>query len=110
MAGAATIIEVGDYEVRVSNPDRVYFPQLGATKLDLVEYYLAVSDGIVRALLLLLGRAAVLHLGLLGGASLGLAQQDGCRTGPTDHWSSDHISLSRSAVQMRGFLMPRASS
>lgn len=50
MAGKATVIEVGDYDVRVSNPDRVYFPELGATKLDLVEYYLAVSDGIVRAL------------------------------------------------------------
>ncbi|SDT78273.1 non-homologous end-joining DNA ligase [Actinoplanes derwentensis] len=50
MAGKATIIEAGDHEVRVSNPDRVYFPELGATKLDLVEYYLAVSDGIVRAL------------------------------------------------------------
>ncbi|WP_430783696.1 non-homologous end-joining DNA ligase [Actinoplanes sp. G11-F43] len=50
MAGNATIIEVGDYDVRVSNPDRIYFPELGATKLDLVEYYLAVSDGIVRAL------------------------------------------------------------
>ncbi|MEV6298918.1 non-homologous end-joining DNA ligase [Actinoplanes sp. NPDC051861] len=46
----ATVIEVGDYDVRVSNPDRIYFPELGATKLDLVEYYLAVSDGIVRAL------------------------------------------------------------
>lgn len=50
MAGKAAIIDVGDHEVRVSNPDRVYFPELGATKLDLVEYYLAVSDGIVRAL------------------------------------------------------------
>ncbi|GGN52617.1 ATP-dependent DNA ligase [Actinoplanes lobatus] len=50
MAGEATTIEVGDYDVRVSNPDRVYFPELGVTKLDLVEYYLAVSDGIVRAL------------------------------------------------------------
>ncbi|MEU8240323.1 non-homologous end-joining DNA ligase [Actinoplanes missouriensis] len=49
-AGKATVIEVGDYDVRVSNPDRIYFPELGATKLDLVEYYLAVSDGIVRAL------------------------------------------------------------
>jgi DNA ligase D len=36
--------------VRVSNPDRVYFPEIGATKLDLVNYYLAVGDGIVRAL------------------------------------------------------------
>ncbi|MBG0560082.1 non-homologous end-joining DNA ligase [Actinoplanes aureus] len=50
MAGKATVIEVGDYDVRVSNPDRIYFPELGATKLDLVEYYLAVGDGIVRAL------------------------------------------------------------
>ncbi|WP_045743024.1 non-homologous end-joining DNA ligase [Actinoplanes rectilineatus] len=50
MAGKATVIEVGDLEVRVSNPDRVYFPELGATKLDLVRYYLAVGDGIVRAL------------------------------------------------------------
>jgi DNA ligase D len=50
MAGKATVIEVGDYDVRVSNRDGIYFPELGATKLDLVEYYLAVSDGIVRAL------------------------------------------------------------
>ena len=36
--------------VRVSNPDRVYFPARGATKLDLVNYYLSVGDGIVNAL------------------------------------------------------------
>ena len=36
--------------VRISNPDRVYFPSLGATKLDLVNYYLSVGDGIVNAL------------------------------------------------------------
>jgi DNA ligase D len=34
----------------VSNPDRVYFPETGATKLDLVDYYLAVGPGIVNAL------------------------------------------------------------
>ncbi|MEV6342285.1 non-homologous end-joining DNA ligase [Actinoplanes sp. NPDC051851] len=50
MASPATVVEAGDYEVRVSNPDRVYFPELGVTKLDLVRYYLAVGDGIVRAL------------------------------------------------------------
>ncbi len=43
-------IAVGDRTVRISNPDRVYFPAIGATKLDLVDYYLAVGDGIVRAL------------------------------------------------------------
>ncbi|WP_433296376.1 non-homologous end-joining DNA ligase [Actinoplanes sp. CA-030573] len=50
MASPATVVEVGDYEVRVSNPGRIYFPDLGLTKLDLVNYYLAVGDGIVRAL------------------------------------------------------------
>ncbi len=43
-------IEVDDRLIRVSNPDRVYFPELGATKLDLVHYYLAVGPGIVNAL------------------------------------------------------------
>ena len=36
--------------VRISNPDRIYFPALGATKLDLVNYYLSVGPGIVNAL------------------------------------------------------------
>jgi DNA ligase D len=40
----------GTREVRVTNPDRVYFPASGATKLDIVNYYLSVADGIVRAL------------------------------------------------------------
>ena len=41
---------VGERTVRISNPDRVYFPATGATKLDLVDYYLAVGPGIVNAL------------------------------------------------------------
>ena len=36
--------------MRISNPDRVYFPERGETKLDLANYYIAVGDGIVRAL------------------------------------------------------------
>ncbi len=43
-------IPVGEHTVRISNPDRVYFPATGATKLDLVTYYLSVGDGIVNAL------------------------------------------------------------
>ena len=50
MASPFVEIEVDDRVVRVSNPDRVYFPESGATKLDLVEYYLAVGPGIVNAL------------------------------------------------------------
>jgi DNA ligase D len=41
---------VGDRTVRITNPDRVYFPARGETKLDLARYYLSVGDGIVRAL------------------------------------------------------------
>jgi DNA ligase D len=50
MASPAIEVAVGDRTVRISNPDRVYFPETGHTKRDLVDYYLAVSDGIVRAL------------------------------------------------------------
>ena len=50
-SGAPAVeITVGDRTVRLTNPDRVYFPARGETKLDLARYYLAVSDGIVRAL------------------------------------------------------------
>ena len=46
----AVELEVGDRTVRISHPERVYFPATGATKLDLANYYLRVGDGIVRAL------------------------------------------------------------
>ncbi|HWR85567.1 MAG TPA: non-homologous end-joining DNA ligase [Rhodoglobus sp.] len=46
----AVELEVGAHTVRVSNPDRVYFPARGETKLDLVNYYLSVGEGIVNAL------------------------------------------------------------
>ena len=43
-------LEVGERVVKVTNPDKILFPKARKTKLDLVEYYLAVGDGIVRAL------------------------------------------------------------
>ena len=51
MAKAPAVeLQVGEHIVRISNPDRVYFPAIGATKLDLAHYYLAVGPGIVNAL------------------------------------------------------------
>ena len=48
------MVEAGGREVRVSNPGRVIFPETegsaAVTKLDIVRYYLAVGDGIMRAL------------------------------------------------------------
>ena len=53
MTADATIVDAGGRDVRVSNPDRVIFPATkrspAFTKLDIVEYYLAVGDGIMRA-------------------------------------------------------------
>lgn len=49
-AMATEEIEVEGRTVRLSSPDRVYFPDAGWTKRDLVDYYLAVGPGIVRAL------------------------------------------------------------
>ncbi len=43
-------LSVAGKAVRITNPDRVYFPEVGATKLDLAQYYLGVGEGIVRAL------------------------------------------------------------
>jgi DNA ligase D len=48
--GEAVEYQVGGRAVRVSNPDRVYFPERGFTKREVVEYYIAVADGILRAL------------------------------------------------------------
>jgi DNA ligase D len=49
-----TIVDAGGRDLRVSNPDRVIFPPTErtgpVTKLDIVNYYLAVDDGIMRAL------------------------------------------------------------
>jgi DNA ligase D len=47
--GAVEVLVEGR-TVRISSPDRVYFSARGETKVDLVNYYLSVGDGIVRAL------------------------------------------------------------
>src|SRR5436305_13160676 len=47
------IVDAGGRDLRVSNPGRVIFPgterTAPVTKLDIVNYYLAVDDGIMRA-------------------------------------------------------------
>ena len=41
-------LEVAGRAVTISNPDKVFFPRSGHTKLDLVRYYLAVAEGALR--------------------------------------------------------------
>ena len=48
MATRQELLRIGDRDVTVTNPDKLYFPEAGHTKLDLVRYYLAVADGALR--------------------------------------------------------------
>ncbi|MRH29104.1 DNA polymerase domain-containing protein [Microbacterium sp. SYP-A9085] len=41
-------LDVDGHDVRISHPDKIVFPEPGLTKLDLIEYYLAVADGALR--------------------------------------------------------------
>jgi DNA ligase D len=50
VGGPSIELEVGGRRIRLSNPDRVYFPAADVTKLDLAKYYLSVGEGILRAL------------------------------------------------------------
>src|SRR5438067_7959277 len=43
-------LEIGGRTVKVTNPDKVFFRTRGETKLDLVQHYLTVAEGIVRVL------------------------------------------------------------
>jgi len=42
------IVEAAGRSVVITNPDKVFFPALGVTKLDMVRYYLSVADGALR--------------------------------------------------------------
>jgi DNA ligase D-like protein (predicted polymerase) len=42
------VLEIDGREVAITNPDKVFFPRTGHTKLDLVNYYLSVADGAIR--------------------------------------------------------------
>src|SRR5437660_4958000 len=42
------VLDIDGRAVSITNPDKVFFPRTGHTKLDLVNYYLAVADGAIR--------------------------------------------------------------
>ena len=47
-AGESTTRNIGGLEVTISNPTKVLFPKPKYTKLDLVNYYVAVAEGALR--------------------------------------------------------------
>ncbi len=48
MASTKEVLSIEGREIAISNPQKVYFPEAGYTKLDLVRYYLCVADGALR--------------------------------------------------------------
>jgi bifunctional non-homologous end joining protein LigD len=42
------VLELDGIEVTVTNPGKVFFPRLGKTKLDLINYYVSVGEGALR--------------------------------------------------------------
>jgi len=48
--GKHVVLEVCGRELRVSNPEKVFFPERGLTKMDLVNYYLECEQAVVRHL------------------------------------------------------------
>ena len=50
MAKSQAVLEVAGREVAITNPDKVFFPRAGHTKLDLAKYYAAVAEGALRGI------------------------------------------------------------
>ena len=50
LARDVEVVEAAGREVRITSPGKVFFPERGETKLDLVRYYLAVEEPIMRAM------------------------------------------------------------
>src|SRR5271166_2167741 len=48
--GEHVLVEVCGHELRVSNPGKLFFPDAGLTKMDLVNYYLDCEEAVVRHL------------------------------------------------------------
>jgi DNA ligase D-like protein (predicted polymerase) len=48
MTSSPAVIEAAGREIAITNPDKVFFPRAGHTKLDVARYYAAVADGAVR--------------------------------------------------------------
>ena len=50
MAKAQTILEAAGREVVITNPDKIYFPRAGYTKLDVAKYFQSVADAALRGI------------------------------------------------------------
>jgi DNA ligase D len=49
-SGDVEVVPVDGHDLEISHPERVFFPERGETKLDLVRYYLAVREPLLAAM------------------------------------------------------------
>ena len=50
MEGNTVLVEAAGHEVPITSPGKVFFPERGETKLDLVRYYQSVAEPLMRAM------------------------------------------------------------
>lgn len=48
--GSEEILEIEGHEVRITSPDKVFFPERGETKLDLVNHYVSLAEPVMRTM------------------------------------------------------------
>src|SRR5215213_583791 len=48
--GEPVTVHVAGHALAITSPDKVYFPAIRATKIDLVEFYLSIGDTVMRAM------------------------------------------------------------
>jgi DNA ligase D-like protein (predicted polymerase) len=48
MPDKSVVLDVGGTPVKVSNPEKVFFPDRGHTKIEVVNYFMAVAEGALR--------------------------------------------------------------
>lgn len=48
--GSEEILEIDGHEVRITSPEKVFFPERGETKLDLVNHYLRFAEQVMRTM------------------------------------------------------------
>src|SRR5918992_5888102 len=50
MAAKEEVLQINDREVRITSPEKVFFPERGETKLDLVNHYLRFAEPVMRTM------------------------------------------------------------
>ncbi len=101
------VLQVAGFEVGVSNPEKVYFPEAGITKLELVRYYLDVAEAALRGVAAPADDLEALRQRRGGRAVLPEAR---ARQAPAVAWASPRSGFRRGATPTRSWCRTRPRS